>query len=69
MDICGNEIYYDFPFLVRNGFFSVVCMVEIPNIILNETCYCVLSLQAYETCGFDENLSYVTESSANLQDR
>jgi hypothetical protein len=48
MGNCENQMQYDIPFLVYSGFFFLIYMVEIPNIILDEACSCVVSLQAYE---------------------
>ena len=58
---------YDISFLVCSGFFSMTYIVEIPNIILDGGCFCVVSLRAYEPWALsciDEIFSYVTKRSA-----
>jgi hypothetical protein len=42
---------------------SLIYMIEIPTIILDGACFCVVSLQTYEPwtlSRMDENFSYVT---------
>jgi hypothetical protein len=62
MGNCENQMQYDIPISVYSGFLCLIYMVEIPNIILDGACFCVVSLQAYEpwtlSC-IDENFSYV----------
>ena len=53
----------DISFLVYSVLFSLFNMVEIPNIILDGTYFCVVPLQAYEPwtlSRMNENFSYVT---------